>query len=119
MLWLAMLSTSVLPHAAYAQSPAAPQTAAANDATESAGLEDIIVTATKRSENLQVVPVSITAITAETLTAKGVFSTSDLNNSIPNLNVSSAYGETQPNFTLRGIGVGTEYNSNAASPVGV
>ncbi|OYY71015.1 MAG: hypothetical protein B7Y44_01480 [Sphingomonadales bacterium 28-55-16] len=84
-----------------------------------AGLGEIIVTATKRNENLQEVPVAITAITTEQLTKQGVFSTTDLNNSIPNLQVSSAYGETQPNFTVRGIGVGTEYNSNAASPVGV
>lgn len=84
-----------------------------------AGLEEIIVTATKRNENLQNVPVAVTAITTAQLTKQGVFSTTDLNNSIPNLQVSSAYGETQPNFTVRGIGVGTEYNSNAASPVGI
>lgn len=83
------------------------------------GLGDIVVTATKRSENLQNVPVAITAITSDQLSKQGVFSTTDLNNSMPNLQVSSAYGDTQPNFTVRGIGVGTEYNSNAASPVGV
>lgn len=96
--------------------PIAPPTAEATDQT---GLGDIIVTATKRNENLQRVPVSITAITTEQLTARGVFNTADLNNSTPNLQVSSAYGEAQPNFTIRGIGVGTEYNSNAASPVGI
>ena len=100
---------------AFAQE-AAPQVA---DEVAAAGLEEIIVTATKRKENLQNVPVAITAITSDQLTKQGVFSTSDLNNSIPNLQVSSAYGETQPNFTVRGIGVGTEYNSNAASPVGI
>ncbi len=93
--------------------------AAAPEGAASGGLEEIIVTATKRNENLQEVPVAITAITAEQLSKQGVFSTTDLNGSIPNLNVSSAYGETQPNFTVRGIGVGTEYNSNAASPVGI
>ena len=48
-----------------------------------------------------------------------MFETSDLNNSMPNLQVSSPYGQQQPNFSLRGVGVGTEYNANAASPVGV
>ena len=38
---------------------------------------------------------------------------------MPNLQVSSPYGQTQPNFSLRGVGVGTEFNANAASPVGV
>ncbi len=109
-----LISVSALAIAASAHAQEAPQ-----DSDSPEGLAEIIVTATKRSENLQNVPVSITAITSEQLSAQGVFSTADLNNSIPNLQVGSAYGETQPNFTLRGIGVGTEYNSNAASPVGV
>jgi iron complex outermembrane recepter protein len=83
------------------------------------GLEEIIVTATKRSENLQNVPVAVSAISAQALKNKGVFETSDMNNSLPNLQVSSPYGEQQPNFSVRGVGVGTEFNANAASPVGV
>ena len=82
-------------------------------------IEEIIVTATKRSENLQNVPVAVSAISSTQLAAKGVFETSDLNNTMPNLQVSSPYGEQQPNFSVRGVGVGTEYNANAASPVGV
>jgi outer membrane receptor protein involved in Fe transport len=38
---------------------------------------------------------------------------------VPNLQVSSPYGATQPNFSLRGISVANEYNSNQASPIGV
>ena len=78
-----------------------------------------MVTATKRFENLQDVPVAVSAISASALQAKGVFETSDLNASMPNLQVSSPYGQQQPNFSLRGVGVGTEFNANAASPVGV
>lgn len=83
------------------------------------GLEEIVVTATKRSENLQNVPVAVSAISSSQLQSKGVFETSDLNASMPNLQVSSPYGQQQPNFSLRGVGVGTEFNANAASPVGV
>lgn len=86
---------------------------------EQVGLSDIIVTATKRSENLQDVPVAVSAISSESLQAKGVFETSDLNNTMPNFQVSSPYGQQQPNFSVRGVGVGTEFNANAASPVGV
>jgi iron complex outermembrane recepter protein len=94
--------------------------AIAQDApAESVGLEDIVVQATKRSENLQEVPVAVSAISASQLQDQGVFETSDLNHSMPNLQVSSPYGEAQPNFSLRGVGVGTEFNANAASPVGV
>ncbi|MFN3468561.1 MAG: TonB-dependent receptor [Novosphingobium sp.] len=88
-------------------------------AQEGPGLAEIVVTATKRSENLQNVPVAVSAIPASALQAKGVFETSDLSNSMPNLQVSSPYGQQQPNFSLRGVGVGTEFNANAASPVGV
>jgi len=82
-------------------------------------LEEIVVTATKRSENLQLVPVAVSALSSTDLAEQGVFETSDLSAKMPNLQVSSAYGAQQPNFSLRGIGVGTEYNANAASPVGV
>jgi iron complex outermembrane recepter protein len=83
------------------------------------GLEEIIVTATKRNENLQDVPVAVSAISSTALKGQGVFETSDLNHAMPNLQVSSPYGQQQPNFSLRGVGVGTEFNANAASPVGV
>lgn len=86
---------------------------------QSAGLDEIIVTATKRAENLQDVPLAVSAITADQLKKQGVFETSDLGGSAPNLQVSSPYGQQQPNFSIRGVGVGTEYNANAASPVGV
>src|ERR1035437_5740592 len=36
------------------------------------GLEEIVVTAEKRSENIQNVPIAITAFTAETLRSKGL-----------------------------------------------
>jgi iron complex outermembrane recepter protein len=88
-------------------------------AEEVGGLEEIVVTATKRNENLQDVPVAVSAISASALANQGVFETSDLNHSLPNLQVSSPYGEQQPNFSVRGVGVGTEFNANAASPVGV
>lgn len=103
---------------AYAAETAAPDQAA-EGATSSGGLEEIVVTARKRSENLQDVPVAVSAISQTALKAQGVFETTDLNHAMPNLQVSSPYGQQQPNFSLRGVGVGTEFNANAASPVGV
>ena len=82
-------------------------------------LQEVIVTSMKRSENLRNVPAAISAISATALSKAGVFETSDLSHIAPNLQVSSPYGSQQPNFTVRGIGVGTEFNANAASPVGV
>jgi iron complex outermembrane receptor protein len=91
----------------------------ASPATQSAALEEIIVTATKRSENLQDVPVAVQALSQADLNKQGVFESTDMNHMVPNFQVSSPYGTQQPNFTVRGIGVGTEFNANAASPVGV
>lgn len=107
---------------AIAAAMALPAYAAEEQSTGSStgsGLAEIVVTATKRAENLQNVPVAVSAIPATALQAKGVFETSDLSNTMPNLQVSSPYGQQQPNFSLRGVGVGTEFNANAASPVGV
>lgn len=86
---------------------------------EQAALEEVVVTATRRAESLQDVPLAVSAITSEELQTRGIFETSDLNRSVPNLLVSSPYGTQQPNFSVRGIGVGTEFNANAASPIGV
>jgi iron complex outermembrane receptor protein len=97
---------------------AAPTVGKAADGS-SVSLEEVVVTATKREENLQNVPVSVAALSASTLTKEGVFETTDLNRTIPNFQVSSPYGKQQPNFSVRGVGVGTEFNANAASPVGV
>lgn len=92
----------------------------ANEASEpQGGLADIIVTATKRSENLQDVPVSISAIGNEQLASRGVTTSNDLGSVVPNLQVSSQYGETSPNFSLRGVGVTNEFAANTASPIGV
>jgi iron complex outermembrane recepter protein len=116
----AIRATSLFAVAVALSTPAlAQESATLQDQQDDGGLSDIIVTATKRSENLQDVPVAVSAISAETLQNQGVFETSDLSNNMPNLQVSSPYGETQPNFSVRGVGVGTEFNANAASPVGI
>lgn len=82
-------------------------------------LEEVVVTATRRAESLQDVPLAVSAITGESMAKAGIFETTDMNRSAPNLQVSSPYGAQQPNFSVRGVGVGTEFNANAASPVGV
>ena len=80
---------------------------------------EIIVTAQRRSQALLDVPLAISAIGGDALQQKGISNSADLASAVPNLQVSSPYGSTQPNFSLRGISVANEYNSNQASPVGV
>lgn len=81
--------------------------------------DEIIVTAQRREQSILKVPIAITAIGGDALAERGVVETSQLASAVPNLQINSAYGKTQPNFSLRGIGVGNEYNANQASPIGV
>jgi outer membrane receptor protein involved in Fe transport len=80
---------------------------------------DIVVTAQRREQSLLKVPLAISAISGQGLTTKGITNSAQLATAVPNLQVNSAYGNTQPNFSLRGVSVANEYNSNQASPIGV
>ncbi|MCG2840963.1 TonB-dependent receptor [Sandaracinobacter sp. RS1-74] len=65
-------------------------------------MEDIIVTAQKRAESLQDVPIAISVVTAGSLTNAGIRSTQDLSQSVAGLNVTRTTEATV--FTLRGVG---------------
>ncbi len=65
--------------------PALAQEADSKQPEQSGGLSEIIVTATKRSENLQDVPIAITAYSAETLARKGISEVVSLGNLAPNV----------------------------------
>src|ERR1700736_1020220 len=66
-------------------------------------LEELVVTARKRSENLRDIPASITAISAATIAEAHVTQLDDLNSLVTNLNVVEAHDNT-PDVTLRGVG---------------
>ena len=66
-------------------------------------LEEVIVTAQKRSESLQDVAVSITAVDGDILQAMGMRTTTDLAQITPNMSIQSDRpGNSFP--TIRGIG---------------
>ncbi len=88
-------------------------------AEDNGQVQEILVTAQRRSESLMAVPVAVSAVTTQDLARQGITSSFDLSASVPSLQVTSAFGEAQPNFTMRGIGVGNEYGANQVSPVGV
>ncbi len=94
--------------------------ALAQDATPEAAVDgDIVVTAQRREQSLLDVPLAVTALGGDNLAQRGITNSAQLGDAVPNLQINSPYGSTQPNFSLRGIGVANEYNSNQASPVGV
>ncbi len=103
---------SVLAGAAAAQTGPQPST------TSPAAVDDIVVTAQKRSERLQDVPVSISVLGSETLEAKGVSNVTALNNVAPGLRVSSGDAASSPKIFIRGVGL-SDFNPNASSGVGI
>ncbi|MBB4642546.1 TonB-dependent receptor [Rhizorhapis suberifaciens] len=80
---------------------------------DGAQLEEIVVTAQKRSENLQSVPVSVTAFTANSLEARGVTSLLDVAGLAPSLSLPVQNGVVLP--FLRGIGNSANNPGNEGS----
>src|ERR1700730_843373 len=68
-------------------------------------IAEIVVTAQRRSEPLQSVPVSVTAATGAQLQSVGITTTQDLNLVTPGLTVPQVAGYTQPH--IRGVGSST------------
>jgi iron complex outermembrane recepter protein len=96
-------------HAAFGQQVA--QSTQPNSAQpENAGLEEVVVTAQRRSENLQRVPISVTALSEEKLQAANIVTTADLAAVTPSLTYSNVNGNIEPR--IRGIG-----NSTAGASV--
>ncbi len=100
--------------AAAARADTAP--AASSVGADTGSLEEIVVTAEKRSESLQSVPVSVTVLTSSQLGELKLDSPSDLATQIPNLQVDGVNGEGSPIFSLRGVSM-FDYSLNQSSPV--
>jgi iron complex outermembrane receptor protein len=86
--------------------------AAAALAAESTG--DIIVTARRRAENIEKVPIAITVLGAETLKQKQITSEIDLQSAVPGLTIRQNGSANQFNFALRGQSVDTYSGSSPA-----
>jgi iron complex outermembrane receptor protein len=103
----------------WAASPGFAEPAADPSATTgSSGLDEIVVTAQRREESVQNVGIAISVLQGDRLAAKSVTYINDLQNAVPSLQVEPAFGSSQPQFRLRGVGF-IDYTSNNASPVGV
>jgi iron complex outermembrane recepter protein len=88
---LAVIAGLVVPSASWGQAAKAKKAAAAGPKIETE-IEEITVTAQKREENIQEIPISVTAVTGAALEAKGVVNVSDLVQSVPNLRINEANG---------------------------
>src|ERR1700728_60725 len=84
-------------------------TNAANDQ-----IQEIIVTAQRRSENIQNVPIAIQALTGETLSQLNVTNFDDLVKYLPNVSASSN-GPGQSQIFMRGLSVGDQGTQSGGS----
>ena len=79
--------------------------AASSDAQSARNLGTVVVTARKREETLQEVPVAVTAFTPETLDRLNVKDLGDLDAQVPNLTIYAARGSTSTvTAYIRGVG---------------
>lgn len=85
--------------AAYAQETTAPQAATQAPKDE---IGEITVTARRREESAQTVPVSVTAFNGEMLREKAIVSTQDLTYTTPGLNVAPQTSRDTPSIVIRG-----------------
>lgn len=80
-----------------------PAPVAAGDSEEIA-TGDIVVTAQKRSERLQDVPLAVTAITGDALANRQINDTANLVQAVPSLSFQQGNNPTNTSFRIRGVG---------------
>ena len=108
---MAPFKKSVLTSAIVLAGTAGSQLAVAQSGTTSLMLEEVVVTAQKREETVQDVPISITALSETDLERRGVQNVGDLINAVPNMGGYEAPGSRgNVSFSLRGIGSGSPSN---------
>lgn len=82
---------------------------------EGKGLEEIVVTAQRRAENLQDVPIQVAAFSEAKIEDAGIRSTRDFVNLVPNVSLDESFSYLNSFVVVRGV---TQIN-NADSPVAV
>ncbi len=103
----------------YATAPAQQPATAPQQLTPDAGIERIMVTAQRREESLQEVPLAITAISGDFLrSADAIRTANDVVQFVPNASASATDGRTRPRWFLRGVGT-NDTGANTVSPIGI
>ena len=82
-------------------------------------LNTVVVTARRTEEDLQSVPVTVTALSGDDLVAKGINDASDLQFSAPSVTVSTGLSRLEGSYSVRGLGAGvvTYFNDIPGGPV--
>jgi iron complex outermembrane receptor protein len=73
---------------------------------ESFQLEEIVVTAQKRAQSVQDIPMSVSALSEDALRNAGINSVEDVKHAVPALNIFSSNSPAQSSISIRGAGTG-------------
>lgn len=111
-------ATALIPAIAVAQTtpPPAPSSPAPEQAPAvpvAEATQEIVVTAQKRSESVQRVPISILAFNGPALDQAGIFTPADLQRIAPTFRSTSSVGTLATRFSIRGIG---SFSNSAIEP---
>ena len=74
--------------------------------TAQAAIDEIVVTANKREQTLQDIPLSVSVTSAETIQQSSIVDLIDLQTAVPSLRINQLQSSAQTNFTIRGFGNG-------------
>ena len=110
-----LLSASIASALALCSFNVSAQQSSSDDQT---ALDVIVVTATRRAEDPQKIPVAVSALADEKLDVltSGGDDVRILSARLPSLQVESSFGRTFPRFYVRGLG-NTDFDLNASQPV--
>src|SRR5437879_1770727 len=102
---------------AVAYAAAADPSVPAEASPSAAGIQEVVVTAQRRTENVQDVPIAIQAFTGESLQQLNVTSLDDLIRYLPNVATASA-GPGQDQIFTRGLSAGNVATQSGGSKIG-
>ncbi len=86
--------------------------------TEDTAIEDVVVTAQKRQQNLLDIGIDISVISGDALERMRVDEIDDISRHVSNMNVKNTLGVTNPVVTIRGVGL-NDFNANSNPTAGV
>src|SRR5207237_5721857 len=96
----------------------APIARAQQPATTSGGLEEVIVTAQKREQNLQEIGISLSAVSGSDLADLGVVSATDITKSMPAVVLTQPNGPSSFSLAIRGV-VQNDFADHQESPAAI
>ncbi|TAL02803.1 MAG: hypothetical protein EPO08_06015 [Rhodospirillaceae bacterium] len=94
--------TTKIACAVLAASAAIPVEVAHAQSADTMQVEEVIVTAQRREENLEKVPLSVLALSADALRERGIVNEADLQSAVPGLVVRESVGDNNYTFIVRG-----------------